>query len=179
MSRDNWPTICAFLYEDINFPIDQESLKSAKYEFEQNIRTNRIHIIDSNGVRHKVLASIDNTDNNGQRNENTGPSSQMSYLVLGLAVGAVVVMIALIIITACAVRSYMYRKFLRQIRPRTASVIAGFPSFPLIHTICVIPFIDGNHEWHVFRRWHTIGKWLTNDDWHQQRRCQQFRSLFL
>ena len=108
--------------KELNFPIDQEALKAAKHEFEQKIRSNKVFIIDLNGTKNPVLSSIDNNDNTENKTENNGSSNNTSYLIMGLAVGAVVIMIVLIVITACAVRSYMYKKFLRQIRPQTASV---------------------------------------------------------
>lgn len=106
---------------DPNFPINVDAIKAAKAEFEQKIKLNKVVYVDLRGEPHPVLSSVDNTDNVGHKTENKGTYSN-SYLILGLAVGAVVFMIALIIITACAVRSYMYKKYQRQIRPRSASV---------------------------------------------------------
>ena len=107
---------------DPNFPINVEAIKAAKVEFEQKIKQNKVVYVDFKDEPHPVLSSVDNTDNVGHKTENTGSTYHNSYLILGLAVGAVVVMIILIIITACAVRSYMYRKYQRQIRPRSGSV---------------------------------------------------------
>lgn len=45
-----------------------------------------------------------------------------AYLILGLSIGAIIVMVLLVVITACVVRAYMFRKYQRQIYPSSAIV---------------------------------------------------------
>jgi hypothetical protein len=109
--------------DDPNFIVNHEAIKAAKYEFEEKIIQNKVSIVDSAGIPHKVLSIYDNNGDNSGHKSGGGLFYGGSYLILGLAIGAIVITVVLIIVTACAVRSYMYRKFQRQIAPRSPIVI--------------------------------------------------------
>jgi hypothetical protein len=109
--------------DDPNFIVNYEAIKAAKYEFEQKIIQNKVSIVDSAGIPHKVLSIYDNNGENSGHKSKGGFFYEGSYLILGLAIGAIVISVVLIIVTACAVRSYMYRKYQRQIAPRSPIVI--------------------------------------------------------
>jgi len=128
VNMDSKPGSIIVLFElipsnDPNFVVNRDAIKAAKSEFEQKIRQNQILIVDSTGIEHKVLSSVDYSGGkSGHKTENSGSFYEGSYLLLGLAIGAIVIMVVLVIVTACAVRSYMYRKYRHQIVPRNSIV---------------------------------------------------------
>jgi hypothetical protein len=109
--------------DDPNFIVNHEAIKAAKYEFEQKIIQNKVSIVDSAGIPHKIISIYDNNGDNSGHKSKGGLFYEGSYLILGLAIGAIVITVVLLIVTACAVRSYMYRKYQRQIAPRSPIVI--------------------------------------------------------
>jgi hypothetical protein len=114
---------------DPDFTIGEEALFNAKKELARKVRENEAFLTDWMKTSHKIVSINDDSDdlpqtNNKKKNEKTSNSGLTgnTYLIFGLAIGAIIIMIALIIVTACLVRAYIYRKFHRQIIPAESTV---------------------------------------------------------